>query len=158
MPHLRYWISGTIHKRRLTPGWERAAGSAVFKDLARELGFNQVGIVAAEALTEEGLRLQQWLARGFHGEMKWLSREPSQRSDPRQLFPEAKSVIVVALNYYTPHAHQGETARVSGGVRVSTGSGSDRVEHHGSASSRTGKVSRYAWGDDYHEIVRDKLH
>src|SRR2546430_5295344 len=43
--------------------------------------------------------LREWLARGFHGEMKWMEREPSQRSDPRQLFPAAKSIIVVALNY-----------------------------------------------------------
>ena len=60
-----------------------------------------------------------------------MARDPEERADPRKLFPEARSVIVVALNYYTPPAH------------------SDHPD--------TGKVSRYAWGDDYHEIVGDKL-
>src|ERR1041384_8728638 len=100
-------LSGSMiestEKREFTPGSEPAIAAALIKDLARELGFNQIGIVRAEALTEEGLRLQQWLERGFHGEMKWMEREPAQRSDPRQLFPTAKSVIVVGLNYYTPH-------------------------------------------------------
>ena len=130
----------SIDTREFEPGSERAAVSALIKDLARELGFQKTGIVAAEALTEEGLRLQEWLARGFHGEMKWMEREPSQRSDPRQFFPAAKSVIVVALNYYTPYQHQ-TTAR-----------GNGRAD-----SEATGKVSRYAWGDDYHEIVGEKL-
>jgi len=107
---------------------------------AVEVGFHKVGIVRAGDLVAERERLEQWLARGFHGEMKWLEREPSQRSDPRQLFPDARSVIVVALNYYTPHQHQ-VTARGNGRAN----------------SEATGKVSRYAWGDDYHEIVGEKL-
>jgi epoxyqueuosine reductase len=153
-------MNESIEKRKFTPGSEPAFASALIKDLARELGFNQIGIVRAEALTEEGVRLQEWLARGFHGEMKWMEREPSQRSDPRQLFPIAKSVIVVGLNYYTPYQHE-----VS---RVSTAGGSDRIKwdhderralksDSTSTSPLTGKVSRYAWGDDYHEIVGEKL-
>jgi epoxyqueuosine reductase len=114
--------------------------SALIKDLARELGFQKVGIVRAEALTEEGSRLQQWLARGFHGEMKWMERDPFQRSDPRQLFSTAKSVIVVGMNYYTAYQPQ-LTVRGSGVANLEA----------------TGKVSRYAWGDDYHEIVGEKL-
>jgi epoxyqueuosine reductase len=85
--------------------------------------------------------LQQWLARGFHGEMKWMERDPAQRTDPRLFWPQARSVIVVAVNYYTPHEHEASTARGSGWVD----------------SPATGKVSRYAWGDDYHDIVGDKL-
>ena len=141
----------SIEKREFTPGSKQALASALIKDLARELGFNQIGIVRAEALTEEGVRLQEWLARGFHGEMKWMEREPAQRSDPRRLFPAAKSVIVVALNYYTPHPgyavvptadlRRGKEARAVGTT----------------AYPGTGKISRYAWGDDYHEIVGEKL-
>src|ERR1051326_8493869 len=130
----------SIDKQELAPGAERPVVSTLIKDLAREVGFQKIGIVRAETLTEEGLRLQQWLARGFHGEMKWMEREPSQRSDPRQLFSDAKSIIVVALNYFTPHQHQIAT-RGNGDVN----------------SEATGKVSRYAWGDDYHEIVGEKL-
>lgn len=94
-------------------------------------GFHKVGFVRAEALEPEGERLREWLGRGFHAEMRWMERDPSQRADPRLLFPQARSVIVVALNYYTPHEH--------------------------TPGPMTGKVSRYAWGDDYHEVVAEKL-
>jgi epoxyqueuosine reductase len=101
------------------------------KDRALDIGFNKVGIVRARALTNEQTRLQEWLARGYQGEMSWLEREPEKRTDPLQIFPAAKSVIVVALNYYTAHHHSDEPG--------------------------LGKVSRYAWGDDYHDVVGAKL-
>lgn len=85
----------------------------------------------AEALTQDGDRLREWLARDFHGEMAWMAREPEKRSDPRALFPEARSIVVVALNYFTEHKHEDDSAK--------------------------GKVSRYAWGDDYHDVLREKL-
>src|SRR2546429_5753979 len=151
MPILISSMIESIEKREFAPASEHAAASVLIKDIARELGFQKIGIVAAEALTEEGLRLQEWLARGFHGEMKWLKRDPQQRSDPWQLFPDAKSVIVVALNYFTEgpgyavvptaNLHPNETTRAVGTT----------------AYPGTGKVSRYAWGDDYHEIVGEKL-
>ena len=110
---------------------------------ALQLGFSQVGIARAENLASEYDYLQAWLARGFHGEMKWMERDPAQRTDPRRFWPQAKSIVVVALNYYTPHEHT-----------VSTGGGSDRVKR----AATTGKISRYAWGDDYHDVIADKLH
>ena len=87
-----------------------------------------------------------------------MEREPQRRTDPRRIFPTARSVIVVALNYHTPHQHVSTTCG-NGRVSVSTASGSDRIEASSnfSANDMTGKVSRYAWGDDYHEIVGDKL-
>src|SRR6266496_2708578 len=106
--------------------------SAQIKLRALQLGFSKVGIAREEQLSAERERLKEWLARGYHGEMSWMARDPEQRTDPRKLFPEARSVIVVALNYYTPHQH--------------------------SDSSATGKISRYAWGDDYHEVLSNKLH
>jgi len=108
-----------------------ASLSDEIRNKAIELGIQAVGIVPAEALEDESVRLSEWIGRGFHGEMKWMEREPEKRADPRLLFPDARSVIVSAINYYTPYAHE---------------NGSDR-----------GKVSRYAWGDDYHDIVREKL-
>jgi epoxyqueuosine reductase len=111
---------------------DRAKVSTRIKERARELGFHKVGIVRAEPLAMAGARLKEWLARGYQGEMSWMDRDPEQRTDPRRLFHEARSVLVVALNYYTPHQHSNALA--------------------------TGKVSRYAWGDDYHEVVGDKLH
>jgi len=106
-----------------------AEKSAQIKTMARAFGFDKVGIVKADALSAELNRLNEWLARSFQGEMNWMTRDPEQRADPRKLFPDARSVVVVGLNYYTPHEH----------------------------SDDPGKVSRYAWGDDYHEVVGDKL-
>jgi epoxyqueuosine reductase len=94
-------------------------------------GFNKVGIVGAESLEDEGRRLKEWLARGHHGEMRWMARDVHKRIDPHEVFPQARSVVVVALNYFTPQQHQ--------------------------QTSGTGKVSRYAWGDDYHDVVKEKL-
>ena len=102
--------------------------STDIKQKARELGFQKIGIVPATALTEEGARLHEWLAQNFHGAMHYLARDPAKRSDPRLLLPSAQSVICVALNYYQPDP-QPDTA----------------------------KVSRYAWGDDYHDVLQEKL-
>ncbi|HLM60445.1 MAG TPA: tRNA epoxyqueuosine(34) reductase QueG [Pyrinomonadaceae bacterium] len=101
------------------------------KQKALEIGFHKIGIVRAEPLREEAERLKEWLAANYHGAMQWMEREPEKRADPKLLFPEAKSIIVVALNYYTPHEHED--------------------------SDEKGKVSRYAWGDDYHDVLKEKL-
>jgi epoxyqueuosine reductase len=119
-----------------------ASMASRIKEKALQLGFAKVGIARPESLETELDHLQQWLARGFHGEMKWMERDPAQRADPRRFWPQARSMVVVALNYYTPHEHE---------VRTACGSGRARSE------LSTGKVSRYAWGDDYHDIVGDKL-
>ncbi len=108
-----------------------AQRSTLIKRRALGLGFHQVGIAPAVALLEERLRLEAWLARGDHADMRWLERDPAQRADPRLVFPGARSVVAVALNYYTPHEHSDDPT--------------------------TGKISRYAWGDDYHEVVGAKL-
>ena len=101
------------------------------KERAFSEGFEKLGIVPAQALDDESSRLMQWLGRGYHGEMAWMARDPETRADPRRLFPAARSVVVVAKNYYTPAEHRDDPA--------------------------TGKVSRYAWGDDYHEVVGARL-
>jgi epoxyqueuosine reductase len=108
-----------------------AVDSFSIKERALFEGFDKVGIVRAEPLAEEAPRLKEWLARGYHGEMSWMARDVEKRLDPRLLFPEARSVIVVALNYYTRDQHQ--------------------------EKPNTGKVSRYAWGDDYHDVLKSKL-
>src|SRR6266550_6939545 len=115
-----------------------ALGKANLRELARLIkeraaaaGFEKVGIVPALALDREHNQLGEWLRRGYHGTMAWMARDPEMRTDPRKLFPAARSVVVVAKNYYTPSTHINDPA--------------------------TGKVSRYAWGDDYHEVVGSKL-
>ena len=126
-------------ERSLEGGFTRASDSPIIylvaslsekiKAHALELGFDKVGIARAEPLAIEGARLFQWLDAGFHGEMAWMERWREKRVDPSELLPNAKTVIAVALNYFTPHEHSGE-----------------------------GKISRYAWGDDYHEILKEKLY
>jgi epoxyqueuosine reductase len=101
------------------------------KSKAIELGFCKVGITRAVALEQEGRLLQEWLSRGYHGTMGWMARNVEQRVDPKKVLPNAKSVVVVAMNYYTEARH--------------------------SEDPDTGKISRYAWGDDYHEIMLPRL-
>jgi epoxyqueuosine reductase len=101
------------------------------KSRARSLGFDLVGIAPAERMLEEGVRLEEWLARGYHGSMEWLERNVDKRVDVTKILPGARSVIVVARNYYTPHRH--------------------------SDARDAAKVSRYAWGRDYHKILPKKL-
>src|SRR5215475_15803728 len=102
---------------------------------ARRLGFDKVGVAPARALTEEGARLEEWLARGFHGRMSYMASDPQRRADPRLLLPSAKSVVSVALNYFRP----------------------EKRPENRMGAPETGQISRYAWGDDYHDVLRDKL-
>lgn len=108
-----------------------ATFSDEIKAKALELGLSAVGIARAEALPHAYAKLTDWLAREHHGNMAWMEREPEKRSDPRLLMPGAKSIVVAVLNYYTPHEHK--------------------------ADGSTGKISRYAWGDDYHDVLKEKL-
>ncbi len=98
---------------------------------AFDLGFVKVGIAAAAELHTEREHLQEWLKRGYHGTMTWMERAAAKRSNILQLMTDAQSVVVVAMNYYSPESH------------------SDLADH--------AKISRYAWGDDYHEIVGKRL-
>lgn len=103
--------------------------SESIKTNAADLGFHSIGIVPAGALDVESSRLREWLDRGFHASMSWMENHLDKRLDVRKLMPGARSIIVTASNYYTPNSHDGSQ----------------------------GKVSRYAWGDDYHDVVRGKL-
>ena len=114
-----------------TQGLHRGVLSRKIKERAQAEGFEKVSIVRADVLEHERERLQEWLQRGLQGEMHWMQRDPAQRTDPRLVLPNARSVVVVALNYYTPHQHTNDSA--------------------------TGKISRYSWGDDYHDVVGGKL-
>lgn len=124
-----------MHSATDTPGalsrTSIVAFSRSIKERARIEGFEKIGIVKATSLDVEAQRLEEWLARGYHADMHWMTREPLKRVDPRKLFPAARSVVVVTINYYTPEQHEND--------------------------SGTGKVSRYAWGDDYHDVLSGKL-
>jgi epoxyqueuosine reductase len=107
--------------------------SAAIKTRAREIGFDACGIAPAADLPE--LRFfPEWLARGYAGEMAYLARSAARRADVRQVLPSAQSVIVTATNYNTAQPYSVESR--------------DPERAH---------VARYAWGDDYHDVLLRRL-
>jgi epoxyqueuosine reductase len=101
------------------------------KEQALALGFTSVGIAASGDLEAEGARLRAWLDRGYQASMGWMAASAAKRSDPSIVLPGAQSVIAVALNYYADVVHERTPGR--------------------------GRISRYAWGDDYHDVLGTKL-
>ncbi|PLZ94582.1 tRNA epoxyqueuosine(34) reductase QueG [Fischerella muscicola CCMEE 5323] len=103
--------------------------SAEVKQKALELGFHKVGIAAVDGDDTEIKRLQAWIKLGYHADMEWMTSP--KRQDIRLVMSDVRSLICVALNYYTPHQRpEGE---------------------------EYGKISRYAWGRDYHKVMHKKL-
>jgi len=101
----------------------------IVKSTAKELGFEYCGIAKAQKLNEDAVRLETWLRRGFHGSMQYMEKYFDLRVDPTLLVPGAKSVITLMLNYF-PSQQQKNTAP---------------------------KISKYAFGKDYHEVIKSKL-
>lgn len=101
------------------------------KQKALELGFGKVGIARVESLKEERERLTEWLYRGYHASMQWMEKNVDKRTDPALIVPRAQSVISLAVNYYTPLQHSNDPS--------------------------VGKISRYAWGEDYHIHVTKRI-
>ncbi len=99
--------------------------------MAKSLGFSFCGISKATFLEEEAPRLENWLNKNMHGEMQYMANHFDKRLDPRLLVDGAKSVISVLYNYYT-----------------------DKKQTDAEAP----KISKYAYGEDYHVVVKDKLH
>jgi len=99
------------------------------KEEAKRLGFMEVGIAEARFLDEDARRLERWLSQGYQGKMKYMENHFDLRVDPRKLVPGAKSVITLLMNYF-PRQPLPE-AEV--------------------------KVSKYALGEDYHLVIREKL-
>lgn len=108
----------------------RTANSKFIKDEAKKLGFMFCGIAKADFLEQEAPRLENWLKKNMHGEMQYMENHFDKRLDPRLLVDGAKSVISLVLNYYTPDEQ------------------ADRLGP---------KISKYAYGNDYHHVIKDKL-
>ena len=103
--------------------------SLIIKQKAKDLGFMYCGIAKAEFLEKEALQLEKWINEGRHGKMQYMENYFDKRVDPSKLVMGAKSVISVLLNYY-PVEKQNETSP---------------------------KISKYAYGNDYHQIIKEKL-
>lgn len=103
--------------------------SNFIKTQAKRLGFLECGIAKADFLEEEAPRLEKWLQNGYHGEMHYMENHFDKRLDPRLLVDGAKSVISLSYNYFP-----------------------SEVQQEGSY-----KISKYAYGQDYHHIIKDKL-
>ncbi|HUK56279.1 MAG TPA: tRNA epoxyqueuosine(34) reductase QueG [Nitrospiria bacterium] len=114
-------------------------------DRARALGFDAVGIASAGDLDEDDEALSRWLAEGRHGGMGYMARDPRRRSRPRALLPGAQSVIVLAVNY--------AQERPSDPGRVTA----PPAGRAGRRAPSMGRVSRYAWGGDYHDLIEARL-
>lgn len=107
----------------------RAKHTALIKAEAKRLGFMSCGISKAGFLEEEAPRLEQWLTNNMHGEMRYMENHFDKRLDPTKLVEGSKSVISLLLNYY-PSEIQKEDSY---------------------------KISKYAYGTDYHFVIKDKL-
>jgi epoxyqueuosine reductase len=103
--------------------------SQLIKAEALRLGFSTCGIAKADYLEDEAPRLEQWLKDGYHGEMQYMENHFDMRLDPRLLVDGAKSVISLSYNYF-PEQQQ---------------------------NSDSYKLSKYAYGEDYHHVVKSKL-
>ena len=103
--------------------------SLFIKTTAIDCGFDYCGIAKAEQLEDDARRLEKWLSKGLHGNMQYMENHFDLRIDPNLLVPGAKSVITLLNNYYPP-------------------------DHQNPASP---KISKYAYGQDYHEVIRKKL-
>ena len=160
------------------------------KEAALRHGFMGAGISRAEHMDEEAVRLEQWLNKGYHGEMGYMANHFELRVDPTKLVPGAKSVISLLYNYYpgekeakaeakakdgemsdTRHADARQEVRLPNArfadARLLTRSIEDQDQygtdplttHHSPLTTDHSpfKISRYAYGEDYHKVVRRKL-
>jgi len=103
------------------------------KDKALEIGFDLVGISPVDSFPENQF-YKEWLARGFAGEMKYMERDPEKRENIKNILPDARSVISCGMNYNTDYPYS-----------------IDQTDKN------RGWISRYAWGDDYHDVMNERL-
>ena len=124
--------------------------------LARELGFDLCRFARADA-PEHATQFREWLDRGEGGEMNYLARNAEKRCDPQQVLPEAKTVIVLALNYFQGEA-LGAAISVPDSVAAAVSPANPpKITAGTAAPTSAGRIARYAWGDDYHQLIEKKL-
>ncbi|MEM9996512.1 MAG: tRNA epoxyqueuosine(34) reductase QueG [Bacteroidota bacterium] len=126
------------------PGFDLAAQTRLAQALKAEaarLGFDACGLAEAVRLDDEARQLEAWLTQGRHGSMRWMENHFEKRVDPRELVPGARTVVSLLANYYQPIEAAPELA-----------------VHSQAGRTAPGKISRYAWGEDYHVVLKEKLY
>src|SRR5579875_644962 len=114
--------------------------AADVKAEARAVGFDLCGITTADPFTEEGRALAQWVARNYHGTMAYMARNAPRSPFPRYVAPSACSLVVVGIYYgeANPEGHETDGEQ-------------------GLSGPPRGRLSRYAWGQDYHRVMEPRL-
>jgi epoxyqueuosine reductase len=104
------------------------------KNFAKKIGFDKIGFATAYHLKSEVENYLKWIDSGFHANMIYLDKNFDKRLDVTSILPDAKTVIVLAINYFSKPRYNDDTIP---------------EDYH--------IISRYAWGDDYHEIIKPRL-
>ncbi len=105
--------------------------SQFIRTSAANLGFSKFGFAPANPKQQSAKRLDSWIRKGYHSTMRWMEKRAGERGDISKYYPEAKSVISLGLNYFTGNV---------------------------SSCQDVGKISNYAWGDDYHDLLKSRLY
>ena len=99
--------------------------------MAKEFSFSHIGIAKADFHDQDSDRLSSWINNGYNAQMQWMEARSVERSNIFKYYPEAKSIILITQNYYTGNV---------------------------SSNKDVGKISNYAWGEDYHLVIKKKLY
>jgi len=101
------------------------------KKATKDFSFTHTGIAKANVYKEDYSKLSSWIDNGYHAQMQWMQSRLSERTNIFKYYPDAKSIILITQNYYTDTANSNDDI---------------------------GKISNYAWGDDYHLVIKKKLY
>ena len=129
------------------------------KAAALRHGFMGAGVSRAEHMEDEAERLEEWLSKGFHGEMGYMANHFEMRTDPTKLVPGSKSVISLMYNYYPRPLNPTSTSSVHRLEGTSPHDSRFTIDDDSRLTTDDSrlKISRYAYGEDYHKVVRRKL-
>lgn len=131
----------------------RACDSQSIRKVTEGLGFALIGVAPAVA-TEFAQYIRRWLGEGKHGQMAYLANNLPLRLDPKALLPAARSIICVADRYPADHIKSEGSDGSKATFSVDPGQGGSKM---GTQTDPVGRIARYAWGNDYHRVIKKRL-